>query len=141
MTIRNELANAGFSSVEPWIGIPVNAAFINVEDQRNDPASVLHHYRELIALRRAEPLLQHGVYRLLLPEHKQVWVYVRQGDGESLLVINNFYGTPCDIELPEGVVDAGMSQRLLISNYDDCPVRSNRISLRPYESFVLHLNT
>ena len=60
-------------------------------------------------------------------------------DGESLLVINNFYGTPCHIELPESVIDEGMSQRLLISNYDDCPVRSNSLSLRPYESFVLHL--
>ena len=66
---------------------------------------------------------------------------MREGAGERLLVINNFYGSPCDFELPEGVIAADMSQRLLISNYDDCPVRSNRISLRPYESFVLHLNT
>ena len=132
-------ANAGFSTAEPWIGIPENAAFINVADQRNDPASVLHHYRQLIALRRSEPLLQHGEYRQLLPEHVQVWAYLRQGEGESLLVINNFYGTPCHIELPEAVIGEGMSQRLLISNYDDCPMRSNSLSLRPYESFVLHL--
>ena len=134
-------ANAGFSSAEPWIGIPENAAFINVEDQRNDPASVLHHYRHLIALRREEPLLQHGEYRQLLPEHSQVWAYLRQGEGEgeALLVLSNFYGSACDIELPEGVIGEGMEQRLLISNYDDCPVRRNRISLRPYESFVLHL--
>ena len=134
-------ANAGFSSAEPWIGIPANAHAINVEDQLNDPSSVLHHYRHLIALRRDEPLLQHGEYRLLLAEHSQVWAYLRQGDGECLLVINNFYGTPCAIELPQGVIDAGMDQRLLVSNYDDCPVRSRSISLRPYESFVLHLNT
>ena len=134
-------ANAGFSSTEPWIGIPANAVEINVEDQRNDPASVLHHYRHLIALRREEPLLQHGEYRQLLPEHLQVWAYLRQGEGESLLVVNNFYGTPCDIELPEAVIGEDVVQRLLISNYDDCPVRSHRISLRPYESFVLHLKT
>ena len=90
-------------------------------------------------MRREEPLLQHGEYRQLLPEHLQVWAYLREGDGESLLVINNFYGTPCDIELPEGVIDAHLSQRLLISNYDDCPVRSSKVSLRPYESFALHL--
>ena len=134
-------ANAGFSSVEPWIGIPANATVINVEDQLNDPASVLHHYRHLVALRREEPLLQHGEYRQLLPEHLQVWAYLRQGEGESLLVVNNFYGTPCDIELPEAVIGEDVAQRLLISNYDDCPVRSHRISLRPYESFVLYLKT
>lgn len=100
---------------------------------------MLHHYRHLIALRRDEPLIQHGEYRQLLSEHSRVWAYLRQGDGESLLVINNFYGAPCDIELPEGVIDTGMTQRLLISNYDDCPVRTHTVHVRPYESFVLHL--
>ena len=135
----NTQANAGFSSGEPWIGIPANAAQINVESQLDDPDSVLHHYRALIALRRHEPLIQEGVYRQLLQDHLQVWAYLREGDGERLLVLNNFYGTPCEIQLPEGVISAANEQRLLISNYPDCPLRSSTVVLRPYESFVLHL--
>ena len=133
--------NAGFSTAEPWIGIPENAAQINVEVQMNDPDSVLHHYRRLIALRREEPLLSLGQYRQLLAEHPQVWAYLRQGEGESVLVLNNFYGTPCEIELPDDVITDGMTQRLLISNYNDNPLRTRRITLRPYESFALHLTT
>ena len=131
--------NAGFSSGEPWIGIPANAAQINVESQRDDPDSVLHHYRALIALRRHEPLIQAGVYRQLLQDHLQVWAYLREGHGERLLVVNNFYGKPCEIQLPQGVINASSEQRLLISNYPDCPLRTATVVLRPYESFVLHL--
>ena len=135
----NDQAHAGFSSIEPWIGVPENAAQINVEQQFNDPASVLYHYRELIALRRSEPLIQGGVYRQLLPEHTQVWAYLREGKGERLLVVNNFYAAACEVELPEGVITDAMGQRLVISNYGDCPTRNRQLFLRPYESFVLYL--
>ncbi|CRM59560.1 MULTISPECIES: alpha,alpha-phosphotrehalase [Pseudomonas] len=135
----NSQPGAGFSSGEPWIGIPANAAQINVERQRDDPDSVLHHYRALIALRRREPLIQEGIYRELLQGHPQVWAYLREGRGERLLVVNNFYGTPCEIQLPDPVINAASEQRLLITNYPDCPVRTGAVALRPYESFVLHL--
>ncbi|KWV80008.1 Trehalose-6-phosphate hydrolase [Pseudomonas fluorescens] len=132
-------ANAGFSRGEPWIGIPANAAQINVNSQMDDPDSVLHHYRRLIDLRRREPLIQQGVYRPMLQDHRQVWAYLREGHGERLLVLNNFYGSSCEIQLPEGVINAANEQRLLISNYPDCPLRTSTMVLRPYESFVLHL--
>ena len=132
-------ANAGFSRGEPWIGIPANAAQINVASQVDDTDSVLHHYRRLIDLRRREPLIQQGVYRPMLQDHLQVWAYLREGHGERLLVLNNFYGSPCEIQLPEGVINAESEQRLLISNYPDCPLRTSTVLLRPYESFVLHL--
>jgi len=135
----NARKHAGFSSGEPWIGIPANAAQINVDSQRDDPDSVLHHYRSLIALRRQEPLIQEGVYRELLQDHLQVWAYLREGHGERLLVLNNFYGKPCEIQLPNNVLNATTRPRLLISNYPDCQASTGTLVLRPYESFVLHL--
>ncbi|OBZ19993.1 alpha,alpha-phosphotrehalase [Pseudomonas protegens] len=135
----NAGANAGFSSGTPWIEVAANAGQINVQAQLDDPQSVLHHYRQLIALRREQGLIQHGVYRQLLPEHPQVWAYVREGQGERLLVVNNFYGSPCEVELPQEVIEPGMQQRLLISNYPGDGARSRHLRLRPYESFVLHL--
>ncbi|MFA7945475.1 alpha,alpha-phosphotrehalase [Pseudomonas brenneri] len=136
----NSQANAGFSSAEPWIGIPANAAQINVQSQLDDPDSVLHHYRALIALRRLEPLIQAGVYRQLLQDHHKVWVYLREGHGERLLVLNNFYGQPCEILLPDNIISAAGGQHLLISNYPDSSSYTDTLTLRPYESFVLHLS-
>ncbi|WP_191487467.1 alpha,alpha-phosphotrehalase [Pseudomonas sp. FEN] len=132
--------NAGFSSARPWIDLPANAARINVEQQFDDTGSVLHHYRALIALRRSEALMVDGVYRQLLPEHPRVWAYVREGRGERLLVVNNFYAQDCEVELPEDIFIDGQSQRLVIGNYNECPSCSRQLSLRPYESFVLHLS-
>ena len=40
---------------------------------------------------------------------------------------------------PVSALAAANEQRLLISNYPDCPVRTSKVVLRPYESFVLHL--
>ncbi|MCC7635108.1 alpha,alpha-phosphotrehalase [Stenotrophomonas rhizophila] len=130
---------AGFSSAEPWIGVAANATHINVECQRDDPASVLHHYRQLIALRRSEPLMVDGVYRLLLCDHPQVWAYLREGRGERLLVVNNFYTATCLVELPESVLAGCSVQRVVIGNYPDCAVPGRQLLLRPYESFVVHL--
>ncbi len=71
---------------------------------------------------------------------RKIWVYVREGHGERLLVLNNFYGAPCEVELPPDVINEAMAQRLVISNYPDCPLRNQQVFfLRPFESFVLHL--
>jgi len=55
-------------------------------------------------------------------------------------VVNNFYAEPCEVELPEGVFIDGQSQRLVIGNYAGDLPRSRHLSLKPYESFVLHLS-
>ena len=132
-------ANAGFSSARSWIELAPNYPEVNVEAAQADGDSVLHHYRRLIALRKAEPLITSGKYRCLLPEHPQVWAYLRVGEGERLLVVNNFYASDCEVRLPEDVLLAHSQQRLLISNYPDCPPRDACLYLRPNESFVLHL--
>ena len=54
-------------------------------------------------------------------------------------MVNNFYGSACEVQLPEGVMAERMEQRLVISNYADHQTRSRQLFLRPYESFVLHL--
>ena len=133
-------ANAGFSNAKPWIGMASNASQITVKSQLDDTASVLHHYRRLIALRRSEPLVKDGVYRPLLLDHERIWAYLRDGVGERLLVVNNFYGSECAIELTEEILEGYTVQRNVISNYSDCLPLTGRVLLRPYESFVVHLS-
>ncbi len=50
---------------------------------------MFHHYRQLIALRKQEPLLVHGRTEMLLPEHPHVVAYMRTIDSDSarLLVL------------------------------------------------------
>lgn len=65
-------ARGGFTTGEPWL--PLGDTRRNVDDQRADPASVLHHTRELIALKKRLK----GPYEAL-PSDDGHWRY-RRGD-------------------------------------------------------------
>ncbi len=64
-------------------------ATINAAAQVDDPDSVFSHYRRLIALRHEEPVVAHGTFRMLLPDDEQVYAFVRELDGDRLLVVAN----------------------------------------------------
>lgn len=81
--------NAGFTRGRPWLAVNPNHSCINVAQQRSDPASVLNHYRRLIALRKAEPVLTHGDYRLLMKDDPQIYAYQRgRGDARIVVIVN-----------------------------------------------------
>jgi oligo-1,6-glucosidase/alpha-glucosidase len=58
-------ANAGFSAAEPWLPLHPDWPMRNVAVEADDPQSMLTLYRALLALRRAEPALSIGSFRLL----------------------------------------------------------------------------
>ena len=65
---------------------------INAEAARADPDSVFHHYRRLIALRKALPVISDGDFTMLLDDDERVFAYVRALGGDALLVLGNFSG-------------------------------------------------
>ena len=93
-------AQAGFTTGTPWL--PVNPAYpeINAAAQRDDPGSVLAHYRRLIALRHTEPVVAHGDFTLLLPEDEQVYAFTRAYEGVELLVLCNVSAERATVDLP-----------------------------------------
>lgn len=48
--------NAGFTKGTVWLKINPDYKEINVEDQENNPDSVLNYYRKLVALRKSDDL-------------------------------------------------------------------------------------
>jgi oligo-1,6-glucosidase len=135
--------NGGFSSAAPWIALNPNLDHINAEQALADPDSVLHYYRRLIELRRAHPVIVHGRYELLAPEHPQLYAYTRslaQADGHvaRLLVLCNFSAAPVLLDLPADLATA--RAELLIGNLAD-PADDDltRRPLRAWEARVLRL--
>jgi oligo-1,6-glucosidase len=130
--------NAGFTTGAPWIEINPNYTEINAAQALADPGSVFHFYRKLIALRKAHPVIVYGAYALLLPDHPQVYAYLRTSAEERLLVICNFSAETPVFELPEEVAVTG--HEVLISNYAVEPAGDiRRFTLRPYEARVYRL--
>ncbi|MGL5320642.1 MAG: alpha-glucosidase C-terminal domain-containing protein, partial [Aeromonas veronii] len=107
---------------------------INAEAALADQHSVFWHYRDLIALRKAHLIFTQGDYQELLTGHPQIWAYARRANGQTLLVVSNFYGEPVEFTLPAEL--QGGHGRLLLGNYPDSPARPQSGMLRPYESLI-----
>lgn len=127
-------ANAGFTSGTPWLKPAANYSGINAEAALADQHSVFWHYRDLIALRKAHPIFTQGDYQELLTGHPQIWAYARRANGQTLLVVSNFYGEPVEFALPAELQSG--EGRLLLGNYPDSPARPQSCKLRPYESLI-----
>lgn len=122
---------AGFTAGTPWIAINPNHATINVAAERADPASVLNHYRALIALRKAEPVVVHGRYDLVAGTDPRLWAYTRTLGTARLLVMCNV--SPDLVPVPD--VAGAAATTLILGNYpgEAAP------ELRPYEARVCRL--
>ncbi|MBL0466134.1 alpha,alpha-phosphotrehalase [Aeromonas veronii] len=126
--------NAGFTAGNPWLKPAANYPEINAEAALADQNSVFWHYRDLIALRKAHPIFTQGDYQELLTGHPQIWAYARRANGQTLLVVSNFYGEPVEFALP-AELQSGQG-RLLLGNYPDSPAQPQSGMLRPYESLI-----
>lgn len=85
-------SNAGFSTVSPWNNLNNNYQQYNVATLENNPASLLHFYRNLIQLRNAVPSLQTGDYRGLPSNDNAVFAFLRHGASDTSLVVINTSG-------------------------------------------------
>ncbi len=130
--------HGGFTTGEPWIEVASNYPQVNAAAAVADPDSVFHHYRTLIGLRKSDPLVTTGRYELLDREHPAVYAYLRRGDGEALLVVNNFYADPVLWQVPSEVGEWA-DTALVLGNYPDPEFGDGSVALRPYESVVLRL--
>lgn len=127
--------HAGFTDGEPWIKVNPNYTTINAEQAVQDPDSIYHYYRKLIQLRKTHPIIVYGEYELILPEHEQIYAYLRKYEDEKLLVITNFSEKEVDFELPADV--SFEATELLIANYDVTGIESySNFTLKPYEARV-----
>jgi oligo-1,6-glucosidase len=126
--------HAGFTDGEPWIRVNPNAAEINVAAQREDPGSVLHHYRALVALRHAEPVVAHGDFTMLLPQHDRVYAFTRTLGSTALLVLGNFSGDVIDVEVPDG--ERWTAAELVLGTHPRMQDKGGLVRLRPWEAKV-----
>jgi alpha-glucosidase len=93
---------------EPWLPFGDLAA-CNVEAQRDDPDSVLHLVRDLIALRRREVALRTGAYRPV-PTSPGGWAWTRGGRVTVLAALDDAGAT---LDGAEGTVVAATDRRRL----------------------------
>ncbi len=124
--------NAGFTKGTPWLKAGKSYPYINVENEILGP--IFTFYQDLIRLRKEMPIISEGSYKPAFEDSKQVYAFERQYEDEKLLVLNNFYATEVEIDLPV-VYQNG---QILISNYEDVEV-SEKILLKPYQTLAIYV--
>ena len=105
---------AGFTTGEPWLAVNPNHDRINAEAAVEDPDSVYHFYRRLIALRHDEPAVVYGDFTMLLPHDERLYAFTRTYQDTTLLVIGNFTGETVRAEIDDAA--AWESAELLLTN-------------------------
>lgn len=128
--------NAGFTAGTPWLRVNPNYTSINVEDERKDPDSVFHFYRQLIALRKNPEYKETVVYGALEPfmeNRHNLMAYYRKGD-KTLLVVGNYQWEEQEITLPT------TCKKVLLNNYPDVVMDGETIKLHGYQVLVMELD-
>ena len=128
--------NAGFTAGTPWLRVNPNYTSINVENERKDPDSVFHFYRQLIALRKNPEYKETVVYGALEPfmeNRHNLMAYYRKGD-KTLLVAGNYQWEEQEITLPAAC------KKVLINNYPDVVMDGAAVKLHGYQVLVMELD-
>jgi alpha-glucosidase len=101
---------AGFTTGRPWLPLGADHAVLNVAALERNDGSLLHLYRELIALRCSYPTLVTGTLRVLAAEGS-ILRYERSGSGKRLLILLNLANKPGHASTESGVVVASTCHR------------------------------
>ena len=125
-------SGAGFTSGEPWLPISEGYETRNVEAQRWSPASLLHLYRDLIALRRATPALERGRFAWLESD-PDVLAYERAEGTSRAFVALNLGESDGVARLPAARVVGGLHT----THGTSLPARTGVLALAPCEGVVL----
>lgn len=125
--------NAGFTVGTPWLKSGKFYPTINVENEIQGP--IFTFYQDLIRLRKEMPIISEGSYKPAFEDSKQVYAFERQYEDQKLLVLNNFYATEVEIDLPV----AYQNGQILLSNYEDAEV-SEKMLLNPYQTLAIYVN-
>ena len=149
MPWRADEPQAGFTSGTPWLQLNANWPEVNAHTAAQDPNSVFHHYRRLIALRQQHPILALGQTTLLLPEHRHIDVVLRQWQNQRWLILSNWSDAIHAVDLPHDLVTR--PAQLLLGNgparrgladerhHGDAAIALNTLQLQPWEALIVSL--
>lgn len=120
---------AGFSTVEPWCDVNVEATY-NVLAEQANPTSVLHYYQQLLKIKQSS-LFSQGEFDLLETDD-QSYVYLRKQGNQVGVVATNLQAEPVVITIPEEVIEGEVL--LQSSTYQ---LIGNQLTLPAYGAVVI----
>ncbi|MDP9104629.1 MAG: maltose alpha-D-glucosyltransferase, partial [Candidatus Eremiobacteraeota bacterium] len=135
--------NGGFSNAEPVrLYAPVvtdptyGYAAVNVEAQDRNGSSLLNYMRRMIAVRKATKVFGRGTLSLLYPDNRRVLAYLREHEGETVLVVANLSHAAQAVQL-DLTLFAGRTPFEMLGSSPFPPIATGpyAVTLAPYGFF------
>ncbi|HUA15246.1 MAG TPA: alpha-glucosidase [Verrucomicrobiae bacterium] len=137
----NDTANAGFSSVAPWLPVDDRYRTYNVATEKKDPHSILNYYHQLLTLRHENQALLEGKYVALDENDPNVLAYARSYKGTNVVVLLNMSASPQKVDLDlAGKGIAGKTGKTLLASFD-APEKTglNQVSIEPFGAWIVEV--
>ncbi|MCL5067081.1 MAG: maltose alpha-D-glucosyltransferase, partial [Thaumarchaeota archaeon] len=140
--------NAGFSKSNPQkLYLPViiepqyHYEVVNVENQQNDPASLLWWMKKIIAMRKNFKSLGRGSIEFFYPANAKIVSYVRKYEDEVVLVAANLSGRAqfADLDLSR-YKDFSLIDSLGGTNFPNVADGSYTLTFGPYGYYVFSMS-
>ncbi len=134
----NDTANAGFSTVAPWLPVGERYRRYNVESEKRDPDSILNYYQRLLLLRHSNLELLDGEYVSLNEGDADVLCYARPYKGKTVVVVLNMSEATQKVHLNLAArgLPGNSAKRLLASFPTGNTVDVNEISMAPFGAWI-----
>jgi maltose alpha-D-glucosyltransferase/alpha-amylase len=130
-------SNAGFSKGLPFSELvkgKLDYQHINVASQLNDPGSLFHSVKRMIALRKTHPAFGGSAMAWLDTGNPAVATYIRELNGDKMLILNNLSAAEETINIP---MEYRKSYLNLFSGHGTTLVE--RLTLQPYSYLWLQV--
>jgi alpha-glucosidase len=116
MVWLSDTLNGGFSEVKPWLPVAMEHLRLAVNQQEDDPESMLAFYRRLLAWRKARPAVAKGSFAIGQTSDSLI-SYVRGSGDEAVFCAFNLGAEPVTADLPSGewqaMGDTGFAGRIV----------------------------
>ncbi len=131
--------NAGFTTGTPWLPIPPSYVTVNVQNEVSDYDSLLNWYKQLIELRRANPVVMSGKNVMLNTGDANVLAWARQIDGQPTVVVAcNFTASlqKFAFDLSGTGLTSKQAKTLMKTPGSSDPASLDEVNLPPYGVYV-----
>jgi oligo-1,6-glucosidase len=85
-------------------------------------------------MRKENPAILDGLFKMLLPEHPQIVMYQRSCTRQTLLVVANFGDTSMELEQPEQLKEHGWKR--IMTNYPEKSAALESGTLQPWQAEI-----
>ncbi|MBW3245645.1 DUF3459 domain-containing protein [Epibacterium sp. DP7N7-1] len=127
MVWTNDNTYGGFSEARPWLPVSLEHGALAVAEQEANPDALLHHYRRVIALRRAHAALSRGSHDAVAASGTVV-SFTRSAEGEDIFCAFNLSDQDAEITLPAGAWDQ------LGAEIGTATISGARVKLAPWQA-------